>query len=115
MGRGNQLERPWRLLQVIDQALAMVEGLGESDAARRYLPALETTSTTIDGFVSPLGMELLATVDWLLHEQHVESDVSAIKHVLKTWPGGPARTKEAATLRRPHAPSRPPASARSAI
>jgi O-acetyl-ADP-ribose deacetylase (regulator of RNase III) len=61
----------------------------ESDAARQYLPALEATSRIIDGFESPLGMELLATVDWLLHEQHVEPDVSAIKHALKTWPGGP--------------------------
>jgi O-acetyl-ADP-ribose deacetylase (regulator of RNase III) len=62
----------------------------ESGAARPYLPALEATSDIIDGFESPLGMELLATVDWLLQEQHVEPSVAAIKHALKRWPGGPA-------------------------
>jgi O-acetyl-ADP-ribose deacetylase (regulator of RNase III) len=59
-------------------------------AAHQYLPTLEETSRTIDGFESPLGMELLATVDWLLHEQLVKPDVSAIKRALKAWPGGPA-------------------------
>jgi O-acetyl-ADP-ribose deacetylase (regulator of RNase III) len=72
-----------------DSKRAAVAEYLESAAARQYLPALEATSRIIDGFESPLGMELLATVDWLLHEQHVEPDVSEIKHALKTWPGGP--------------------------
>jgi len=65
----------------------------ESDAARPYLPALEATSRIIDGFESPLGMELLATVDWLLQEQHVEPSVPTIKNALKNWPGGPAAAR----------------------
>jgi len=66
----------------------------QSDAARPYLPALEATSSIIDGFESPLGMELLATVDWLLQEQHVEPSVPAIKHALKIWPGGPTAARK---------------------
>lgn len=58
------------------------------DDARPYLPALEDTSRIIDGFESPLGMELLATVDWLLFEGRCEPAVEALKQGLKTWPGG---------------------------
>ena len=62
----------------------------QSAAAREYLPALKGTSQLIDGFESPLGMELLATVDWLLQEDNVEASLPAIRHALKGWPGGPA-------------------------
>jgi len=65
----------------------------ESGAARSYSPALEATSRIIDGFESPLGMELLATVDWLLQEQHTEATIPAVKRDLKTWPGGPAAAR----------------------
>lgn len=60
------------------------------DPARSYLPALEATSTIIDGFESPLGMELLATVDWLLHERECEATVPGVKLGLEGWPGGHA-------------------------
>ena len=59
-----------------------------SPEARDYRPALEATSALIDGFESPLGMELLATVDWLVHHQNVQPDVYQIKTSLKDWPGG---------------------------
>jgi hypothetical protein len=39
--------------------------------AKIYKPALEATTELIDGFQSPLGLELLATVDWLLHHNGV--------------------------------------------
>ena len=32
-------------------------------------------------------MELLATVDWLLHERHTPPSVSDIKIELQRWPG----------------------------
>jgi O-acetyl-ADP-ribose deacetylase (regulator of RNase III) len=59
-----------------------------SGEAKAYLPALEATEEIIDGFQSPLGMELLATVDWLLHQKGTQPNVAAIKDALKTWPGG---------------------------
>jgi O-acetyl-ADP-ribose deacetylase (regulator of RNase III) len=52
-----------------------------------YLPALEETTRIIDGFESPLGMELLATVDWLLVERRTEPTVEAVKRALAEWPG----------------------------
>lgn len=53
-----------------------------------YLPALERTSGLIDGFESPLGMELLATVDWLLQEGGREPEVGDIREGIRTWPAG---------------------------
>ncbi len=56
--------------------------------ARRYLVALERTADVIDGFESPLGMELLGTVDWLLHQEKCAATVPALREGLARWPGG---------------------------
>jgi O-acetyl-ADP-ribose deacetylase (regulator of RNase III) len=53
-----------------------------------YLPALKDVSEIIDGFESPLGLEALATVDWLLHKNGIEATVSAIRDALNGWPTG---------------------------
>lgn len=57
--------------------------------ARTYAEALDRVSRIIDGFESPLGMELLATVDWLLVRERREPRLREIKDGLKSWPGGP--------------------------
>ncbi|HEY2093245.1 MAG TPA: macro domain-containing protein [Thermoanaerobaculia bacterium] len=57
--------------------------------ASSYIPALEGVSDRIDGFESPLGMELLATVDWLLVREGREPNVTDLKAGLEHWPGGP--------------------------
>lgn len=56
--------------------------------AKPYRPALEATASLIDGFESPLGMELLATVHWLLHRQGVEPSVAEVRRGLAAWPAG---------------------------
>lgn len=53
-----------------------------------YITALEMTSNLIDGFESPLGMELLATIDWLLVKENCTATVDGIKDGLKSWHGG---------------------------
>jgi O-acetyl-ADP-ribose deacetylase (regulator of RNase III) len=60
----------------------------KSADAKPYRDALEATSVVIDGFESPLGMELLATVDWLLFKESCESTVEGIKTGLANWTGG---------------------------
>ncbi len=59
-----------------------------TDEAKPYRPALEATSRLIDGFESPLGMELLATVDWLVDKDGVSPTVAAVRDSLPNWPGG---------------------------
>ncbi|HVO99163.1 MAG TPA: macro domain-containing protein [Bryobacteraceae bacterium] len=57
----------------------------------RYLrQVLDRTAERIDGFESPLGMELLATVDWLIEREHCERDLAGIREGLRRWPAGPA-------------------------
>jgi O-acetyl-ADP-ribose deacetylase (regulator of RNase III) len=56
--------------------------------AKPYLDALERTTKQIAGFESPLGMELLATLDWLISREGCPPDLEAIKAGLATWPGG---------------------------
>jgi len=60
-----------------------------SGEAKPYSPALEKTSQLIDGFESPLGMELIATIDWLIQRDKVKPERDAIKAALKEWAGGP--------------------------
>lgn len=55
---------------------------------RAHSEALEMTAKLIDGFESPLGMELLATVDWLLHQNHAAPTVEGLRAALSVWPGG---------------------------
>lgn len=56
--------------------------------AKAHLVAVEATSALIDGFESPLGLELLSTVDWLVTEGGTEASVPAIRKQLAEWPGG---------------------------
>jgi O-acetyl-ADP-ribose deacetylase (regulator of RNase III) len=56
--------------------------------AKEYQAALDDTSELIDGFESPLGMELLATVDWLLYHGKLLARREEIKVGLRNWPGG---------------------------
>lgn len=52
--------------------------------------ALEATEALIDGFQSPHGMELLATVDWLLTREDCGASVASVREGLRSWPEGGA-------------------------
>ena len=60
----------------------------KSAEAREFLPALEATDALIDGFQSPLGMEALATVDWLITREGATSTITGIREALRRWPAG---------------------------
>lgn len=59
-----------------------------TSSAKEYLDALTMTEATIEGFESPLGLELLSTVHWLLTHAKADPSLAAIKHGLRKWPGG---------------------------
>ena len=61
--------------------------------AKRYVEALEYTAAMIDGFESPFGMELLASVDWLLFKEGVAPTVLAVREGLARWPEGAGERK----------------------
>ncbi|MHC2432760.1 type II toxin-antitoxin system antitoxin DNA ADP-ribosyl glycohydrolase DarG [Bradyrhizobium sp. USDA 4451] len=56
--------------------------------AKEFSSALDETTDLIDGFEYPLGMELLATVDWLLDHDKVEPTLDGVKKGLAKWLGG---------------------------
>lgn len=60
----------------------------KQDATKILLRVLDLTAKRIDGFESPLGMELLATVDWLIEREHVEPTVQGVRAGLRKWPAG---------------------------
>ncbi|NIA13549.1 MAG: Appr-1-p processing protein [Nitrospiraceae bacterium] len=61
-----------------------------SGEAKKYTPALEATDALIDGFQSPLCMEALSTVDWLVSQEGCEPTLKGIREGLNRWPGGEA-------------------------
>jgi O-acetyl-ADP-ribose deacetylase (regulator of RNase III) len=79
---------PFDLIWFEDSKRDTVKDYLQGTAASHYLPALERTADVIDGFESPLGMELLATVDWLLTEGGCNPTVEELRLGLDNWPGG---------------------------
>jgi hypothetical protein len=71
-----------------DAKTDLLQAYLKSSDARPYLAALECTAELIDGFESPFGMELLATVDWLMTREHCEATVENIRDGLQRWPAG---------------------------
>jgi len=59
--------------------------LRTSEAAA-FSEAIHRTDALIDGFQSPLGMETLATVGWLLEHGKPERTVTGIRSALNQWP-----------------------------
>lgn len=72
-----------------DRVAAFLKSTGKA-----YLPALERTSEIIDGFESPLGMELLATVDWLLEREGCSPSLEAVREGLSRWPDNAGSRKQ---------------------
>lgn len=67
-----------------------VELFLKQDTSKPLNRVLDLTAKRIDGFESPLGMELLATVDWLIEREHTEPTISAIRCGIREWPAGEA-------------------------
>lgn len=59
-----------------------------SSEGRQFAGVIEWASAIIDGFESPLGMELLATIDWMVQNDHIDPSVEGVMGGLKSWAGG---------------------------
>ncbi len=51
-----------------------------------YLEAINKADEMIDGFQSPLGMEALATVGWILDHHAVDRTVAGLRMAIDQWP-----------------------------
>jgi hypothetical protein len=79
---------PFDAIRFDDSKRDLVAAYLTGPEVKVYRPALQRTSEIIDGFESPLGMELLATVDWLVSSEDAQPTVDGILDGLKKWPGG---------------------------
>jgi hypothetical protein len=83
---------PLEVIWFDDERKLLVQAYINTEA-KAYAKALEYTTSLIDGFESPFGMELLATVDWLLNREGVQPTVQAVREGLQRWPAGAAERK----------------------
>ena len=60
----------------------------QQEQAKDLRRILNYAQKRIDGFESPLGMELLATVDWLIEKMQVAPVAGEIRSALSQWPAG---------------------------
>jgi O-acetyl-ADP-ribose deacetylase (regulator of RNase III) len=79
---------PMDTIAFADSQAEVVSLFFKSEEGKEYAVILEDTARWIDGFQSPLGMELLATVDWLLQKESAELELSSLRESLLHWPAG---------------------------
>jgi O-acetyl-ADP-ribose deacetylase (regulator of RNase III) len=89
---------PLDVIWFVDERRDFLQAYLKSADAKPYTEALETTATLIDGFESPFGMELLATVDWLLVREQCEASIAGIRAGLRRWPAGAEAAERKARL-----------------
>ena len=87
---------PFDIIRFNDAKRDQLELYFSTPEAKPYVAALEGTSDLIDGFQSPLGIELLATVDWLTRQEGISPKLEAVQEGIRRWKGGgsAARRKE---------------------
>lgn len=79
---------PFEPIYFDDSKKNEVDAYFSSPESRPFRPALEATSRLIDGFESPLGMELLGTVDWMVDHDGVRPELDDVRARLPLWTGG---------------------------
>jgi O-acetyl-ADP-ribose deacetylase (regulator of RNase III) len=89
---------PFDIIWFDDAKKDRVSAFLTTPEAKTYRTALRATEALIDGFQSPLGMELLATIDWLLHRNLAKPDHNSVRDALRTWPGGEGAGERKARL-----------------
>lgn len=79
---------PFDTIQFVEEKRDKLAGYLSGPEGTPFANTLEETDRLIDGFQSPLGMEALATVDWLLSREHAPATVEGIRQKLDHWEGG---------------------------
>ncbi|MGW8278526.1 type II toxin-antitoxin system antitoxin DNA ADP-ribosyl glycohydrolase DarG [Sphingomonas aurantiaca] len=92
---------PFDVIRFNDSKRQQVEVYFTSPEAKPFRAALQATTDLIDGFESPLGMELLATIDWLIRIEHVTPTLEGITAGIQKWPGGVDAAKRKSAIFEP--------------
>ena len=78
---------PYDGIQTIPERGRVVDEFIAGPQMAQYRESLAQTVETFDGFQSPLGMELLTTVHWVMINRKQLADASAVRRELRRWPG----------------------------
>ena len=81
---------PLDLIWFNDAKYDQVQAYLNSGEGKQFSSVLEWASAAIDGFESPLGMEVLATIDWMMQHDESELTVEGVMEGFKGWAGGEA-------------------------
>lgn len=94
---------PLEVIWFDDERKDFVQAYLKTVEAKPFTAALEHTVQLIDGFESPFGMELLATVDWLLVRGNCEPSVAGVRDGMRNWPAGAVAAERKCRLFDDHA------------
>lgn len=89
---------PYDIVRFDDEKRSRVSAYLTSPEASVYSSALDAASKAIDGYQSPLGLELLATVQWLLDNEKIKPTVESVRDGISRWPGGEDAAKRKSKL-----------------
>ncbi len=85
-GMKHNSAKPFDKLSIIAEKIGIVKDYVEKECTRDERNKIQILNELIEGFESPLGMELLATVDMLLQEnKELQFDNEAIIVAIKNW------------------------------
>lgn len=76
--------RPFQPLELLLNRSSEVKEFLEANLSAEEKKRLDTVGSFIEGFESPYGLELLATVDFLIEESH-SMNAESIKYGLQQW------------------------------
>ena len=77
--------KPADSLQIVQEQLPNVREIMDSELKPEEKERLEKLSNLIEGFESPFGLELLATVHWAKKEIGDHSTADAVKNYISNW------------------------------
>ncbi|MDA7980775.1 MAG: macro domain-containing protein [Pirellulales bacterium] len=77
---------PFDAISFDTEKLQRVANFFASAEGAVFVKVVEETDALIDGFQSPLGMEALATVDWLLKQKKAGSTLASVRDAIAKWP-----------------------------
>ncbi len=88
LGYGDASDTPEKSIELVPEAIPMARSYLEEDQHRETRERLQRVADLIEGFETPYGMELLATVHWLSRHENA-ADPSSI--VQKTYEWNPRK------------------------
>jgi hypothetical protein len=88
LGFGDDRNKPATQIQLLPGAADEADQFlqGHPDTSRESLERLDRVAALIEGFESPYGLELLATVHWAAtHEGVAKPDLESVHRVIDEW------------------------------